>query len=583
MRPSATAPKLPSPFLLAPNDWILPPGYRVANLFFYARPDGVEPEEFLSVSRLQDALQIILDAYPLLHAVFTRNDSNGTIELDLESEKCGVPFVIAEAPCTLESLPLTQQEYTSTRVLPASLKLVHDFNYAAALAEPALAIQHTRFACGGVCIGAHMHHILGDASSFFQLMADWVRAYNDPLAAREWLAANPPTIDRSMFRWGADEVAARMQGHEEDGYLVPSSPPPGWTPGPPNIARVFLFGAEELRAMKDAAMPPKESDGVAGTNGAGMVPKDADGVAGAHGAAMSPQESDVAAGTNDAAASGNDRWVSTMEALSAHTLRCVFMARNPDAAASASVACASDASGSASASSASDHSLAPLSQAFLPSTLKFHIATNWRPRLRDPPPPPRFFGNGALYTPVLLADPLALVRNNLAQNASLVHRALLRNDSRHLRGTMAWITSQPLRSAIIPNFHLSGCRDFAITAWHRFGAYGDAGTFGGSVPVRVCQPSFQGMDGVAILMPGRAKGAAAVAASGAAATAGAGAVGAAGAGSSVSSLASPSSLSPNAAEGESIEMILGLTEEAMARLESSPEWRKFRPRPQPQQ
>lgn len=506
LRRSASASKPSSPFVLAPNDWILPPGFRVANLFFYARPAGVAAEEFMPVPRLVAAMQRVLDHYPILQAGFVRNDANGTIELDLDSDKAAVPFVSATAECTLDSLPLSQEAYTSTRVLPASLQLVHNFNYASPLTEPAWAIQHTRFACGGVCLGVHMHHIIGDASSFFQVMADWVRAYNDGEEWDVWIAANPPTIDRAMFRWSPEEVAEMLKGHEEDGYLVPSTPPAGWTPGPPNIARAFVFEADELRAMKAAATPSKEE-----------------------------------------AAKGKDAWVSTMEALSAHMIRCVYMARNPESAAAAAAAAATEA----------DQALATLDQAFKPETLKFHLATNWRPRLVDPPAPPRYFGNGALYTPVLLPDPAALVRNNLVQNAALVHRAIARNDSKHLRGTMAWITSQPLRNKIVPNFKIGGPNDFAITAWHRFGAYGDAGSFGGVGPIRVCQPSFPGMDGIAILMPGpNAAVAAAAAAAGGAAS---------------------SPASPSAVDGEAIEMILGLTEEAMSRLEANPEWRKFKP------
>ncbi|KAG7377508.1 hypothetical protein PHYPSEUDO_011539 [Phytophthora pseudosyringae] len=43
--------------------------------------------------------------------------------------------------------------------------------------DPILAVQHTRFACGGVAIGICLRHIICDASGFFQLVRDLAALY----------------------------------------------------------------------------------------------------------------------------------------------------------------------------------------------------------------------------------------------------------------------------------------------------------------------------------------------------------------------------------------------------------------------
>lgn len=39
--------------------------------------------------------------------------------------------------------------------------------------DPILAVQHTRFACGGVALGIRLHHMVCAVGGFFQFVRDW--------------------------------------------------------------------------------------------------------------------------------------------------------------------------------------------------------------------------------------------------------------------------------------------------------------------------------------------------------------------------------------------------------------------------
>src|SRR4051812_22912037 len=68
LRAPSDAPKPASPFLLAPNDWILPPAMRIALLFFYERPASQPAETFLPEAKLRASLERLLRFYPILDA-----------------------------------------------------------------------------------------------------------------------------------------------------------------------------------------------------------------------------------------------------------------------------------------------------------------------------------------------------------------------------------------------------------------------------------------------------------------------------------------------------------------------------------
>ena len=82
-----------------------------------------------------------------------------------------------------------------------------DLNYVAVLDCPLLSVHHTRFACGGVCIGVHMSHYIGDGDAYFGLIRDWAHIYRHQQRSNEPVQMPRPCIDRRWMRPTAAEAS----------------------------------------------------------------------------------------------------------------------------------------------------------------------------------------------------------------------------------------------------------------------------------------------------------------------------------------------------------------------------------------
>jgi hypothetical protein len=293
----ASVPRVSTPFLLGPSDWIIPVAMSIQLLYFYRLPSewGTQPDkraasDFLPADRLADALERLLAHYPFLGGQLVP-DARGSLEVHGMDRP--LPFVTAEcATARLDQLPLAAEQYHSSRSLPASLALLPDFSYAEPTSNPLLQAQHTRFACGGVCIGLRLHHAVVDGAAFFRFVAHWSELYRSGGSA---LSA-PPLNDRQWLTPSEEEIVRRLRSHKEVAYEVVAASKPAlslYNAAGPCIARMFRFTADELTSLK------KEASGSEG------------------------------------------QWVSTYEALTAHLHRRVYAARHPSVVAALAAGSAS--------------------------------------------------------------------------------------------------------------------------------------------------------------------------------------------------------------------------------------------------
>ena len=192
---------------LAPPDWLMPSYFVVRTLLWYRAPASLQPndaDKWMSASRMRAAFERVLASYPLLAGRFVAR-ADGTVEIvqgDANTD-LGVTFVEATSDLRLDDLPLSPEKYTSCSVVPPSLQLLRPFIASDALNQPPVMLQHTRFACGSVCLGVHMHHWLADGEAYFTVLRDWRNVYErmeegGDDGARVALL-EPPCLDRSSL------------------------------------------------------------------------------------------------------------------------------------------------------------------------------------------------------------------------------------------------------------------------------------------------------------------------------------------------------------------------------------------------
>ena len=131
----------------------------------------------------------------------------------------------------------------------------------------------------------------------------------------------------------------------------------------------------------------------------------------------------------------------------------------------------------------------------LERSVKFVFAVNWRCRMRDPPAPPRYFGNGAVQL-AMIAPMRALLHDSLPALANRLHEAVSTASSDRIKSTLAWITSNTAAGRSI-RWDIDFQWDMASTDWTKLGMY--RLTFDGVAPLRICLPHFPGFDGSIML------------------------------------------------------------------------------------
>jgi hypothetical protein len=529
--------------VLSPLDWLVPPYYTIRVLSFYRFPGASTAStaaEWMSLERLRQSFaQHVLEAYPLLAGRFERQADGTLVVVRLgsaggssiaasssisaqaaaaatiddipEASDPGVLFVEARSDARLTDLSLSAAQYTSQSSLPSSLELLPPFDFASPLSNRLFVLQHTRFACGGVALGVHLHHALADGEAFFQLLRDWGTAYRAQHGApnAETMAAPsstststatsaassslsllrlpfaPPSHNRSLLFPSGDTHAWRAEAaaFREDVYTTkpiplppPSSSAAAATPPPFCAHRVLRFSGDELARMKAAASDPSRG-------------------------CSAP-------------------WLSTFEVLSAHLMRCIQRARHPDRRYDAAAA-------------SSDSVSPPLQQLHTDGVMSATMAVSLRarPDLLSPQHQSqssdlaRLFANTVLKVVVAMPTAAAMEeRNGLGVAASAVHSSLHAQEGQEnvgddmssapslsatvVRRTLCWTSLQADKSSI--RMAERPAEKISLNSWTRCGLYdSELGPHGGgplcfepgTSPIRVCFPyAEQGVNGLITVM-----------------------------------------------------------------------------------
>jgi hypothetical protein len=616
---------------LSPCDGAIRSTSCISLLFFYARPSGWNEEvqgEFMPFDRVAAALERLLFFHPYLARglEFSARD-DGTMELagGKAGTVRGVPIVRASVndeaggcgATTIASLPLDEPRFTSTRVLPSSLVLLRALDKSAPLDEFVAHAQHTRFACGGVCVGLHVHHAVVDGDAYFGLMRDWTELYRQTRDVRVdidgatvvqadcshgTLSRGPPLLRRDWLTpQSAEEAQRALQGYEEEIYYAPAT---SVAFGSPAAAAAAVAPAAVASASASAAVAAT----IAGSTSASPTPSPPPPVVASAAAANAPKPtiarmfrfgptelgrikaaamatlSSTAGGAAAAVGSASAvdgasavPWVSTFEAVVAHLHRAIYLARNPHLLPRLQSDDDGEKQQQQSRQEANTVKSDDASTAVIPAPTnaattnserptRLIVVVNFRPRLRDVPkelPVARFVGNACLWvqlqTEASQADD-ALVKQPLGHTAARLHAALESLDTRRVRGALAWLHSlSPRRDQFAFRVDMSAT-DLAVTAWNKFGMYEHAAFDEGIEPIRVCRSSTASTAGFVILFgtPSSAN-------------------------PHLTASSGANSGKNNAAAGgggggaeRAIDVCIGLTEECMARLEAGPLLRLYR-------
>ena len=72
----------------------------------------------------------------------------------------------------LNEISLSARNFVYDKILPEAFQLINTVNF-----DVLFHIRHTRFQYGSVAFGISLNHRPADAHSYFQLIKDWVRLY----------------------------------------------------------------------------------------------------------------------------------------------------------------------------------------------------------------------------------------------------------------------------------------------------------------------------------------------------------------------------------------------------------------------
>ncbi|KAL1741296.1 transferase family-domain-containing protein [Schizophyllum fasciatum] len=439
-----TTKNLPSVFRLGPFEQLAVPYLPVTVIFVYdiAQSGG---EDLVSVSRLHQALDRLLDYYPHLTGRRCIDPLDGTTHIGRLGT--GAALYTAECSSRLDAFrkdsPDGEARFAMSD-LPGSGELL-----AAATGstvegtsqEPILTVQHTRFACGSVSLGVRLHHIVCDLNGFFQMMRDLSEIYRGIGAAeaaggtyQDVTLKEVPCIQSHIPQGSEQELAAseELESYTEETSSLSSAKPVATNVAspPPVVGRILRFSGKELKALKEAA--------------------------------------------TDKATGG---WVSTFEALSAHLWQSVHRARtqlNPERA-----------DGDGETLDTCSDLLAPV---------------NCRSRLNLPA---RYFSN-AIVCPHARLPFRTLQHATLAEIAQTLHDMLQGVTASKVEGTLRRISAQG--GTVKQRFRL-GPDSFVVTPWNKvdmYGVYFDTDSEGRRIsPVLVSAPftPISLVDGLAFYLP----------------------------------------------------------------------------------
>lgn len=278
----ASVAALESPFKLGPMDELMLPFVFVQTVFVYRKPDSISEDKLLDIQRLRQALSYLLDYYPHL---------TGRLRFDPETHapeivRLGRGAELCEASCDLRLDDLVPPNRATNRLLVTDLP-----DCGRALTSPfdlsmeggvyrgrLLAIQHTRFACGGVVLGVGLHHIVCDYNGYFQLIRGMAEIYRGLSSSpHPTTLAHAPLIRSHL--WDTSSLSPQEKQEAIDykpaAYRVnepkpadtatqsaskQEEPPAADTVGlpekPPVIGRILRFSGKQLHGLKTLASEP---------------------------------------------------------------------------------------------------------------------------------------------------------------------------------------------------------------------------------------------------------------------------------------------------------------------------------------
>ncbi|KAJ6508029.1 transferase family-domain-containing protein [Mycena vitilis] len=415
---------------------------------YEAQPDGVD---LVPVERLRRALERLLDYYPQLTGRLHIDSSNGIREI--VSVGTGAELLVARCSERLDAFSSPgSSSPASRRVLVQDLPdagngLLPPFDPTpeGSCRAPILAVQHTRFRCGGVSLGVRIHHTVCDGAGFFQVMRDLAELYRaiGPSVSSDTVfsLSHPPHIRPYMSELVGGNMAPEERqaalGYKPAGFYVqpPTAAGDGGAgdslsaailaPRPPTLGRFVRYSSSELAALKAKATDP----------------------------------------------SGGS-WVSTFEALAAHIYQRVHRARLQ--------------------LHAKDPGLGELSRTDILNPIDL------RSRLKLPA---RYSPN-ALFAPSTVIPP-EILTGPLWQVAKAVHdftRSDALTSKVELDHTLKWIAAQLDMRKILSSFQY-GTGSFMASQWNKFDMYSGAVFDVG--PILVSPPFTQSslVDGLAYFLP----------------------------------------------------------------------------------
>lgn len=240
---------------LSTNDWLIPSVVSIKSIFFYDIHQwpfyGKQSNDiFLNIEQLISSLKKLLEYYPLLNG--TLNSSNGKVLVEHSNDKdVGILFVSTAVNIPLSEISLSAKDFVyDNKIIPETLQLINTGNL-----DALFHIRHTRFQCGSVALGISLNHRLADAHSYFQLIKDWVRLYQD--------SNYQPDVchQRSLLQLSTKEIDELQSSISNTNHLQNSAVNKPIMPSSKEIVvKNFRFSIDELTKMKSDALAHQSSN-----------------------------------------------------------------------------------------------------------------------------------------------------------------------------------------------------------------------------------------------------------------------------------------------------------------------------------
>jgi hypothetical protein len=396
-------------------DYTVPPLIPIEVVFVYQKPVSSSNEVLIPLYRVKHAVSCLLDYYPHLTGRLQGNAESRAHEIGQLG--AGIELLGAHSTARLDDIASSTP---SGRILmpnlPSSgndLLPPFDRTYDGASQNPIFAIQHTRFACGGVALGIRVSHVVCDGTGFFQLARDLATIY------RHLRTSTTPTLTPKVTIFP---------------YLRGSLP----------------FEPEELQealSFKSSTFHVEEySTDTANVEEAGRIPMVED-VPPVTGHVLRFSGRDLAALKQNATDPNGNFCVSTFEALAAYLYRRIYQARVE----------------------------LQESQAFPPASGWPKPPTGFWATMDVRGPnrlnlPERYFPN-AVYCLDTNVPYDILLQGPLWQTAKAIHDLIHSVDMNYVNQEMRWIAAQPDKTRIKSYEFIDG--SFAISQWSNLNMYKD--------------------------------------------------------------------------------------------------------------